>query len=143
VAFRVLGPALTLALAVPGQAASQDHPPIPHRHPDAQKLESPSAATPESVKAGAGLYAKHCAPCHGPNGLGNGRLAAGMAAYGARPSDLTDDTWQHGGSEGEIFTLIRDGLGSDSQMPAYATRLSDSDIWQVVQFVRSLSGPAK
>ncbi len=120
-------------------ARAEQHPPEPHRHAEAQALSSPTPATPESIKSGAALYARHCAPCHGPNGLGNGKLAAGMAAYGARPSDLTDDVWQHGSSEGEVFTLVKEGLGSDSQMPAYGGRLTDPEIWQLVQFVRSLN----
>ena len=83
----------------------------PHRHPEAQTLSIPTPATPEESRA-----ARHCPPglraLSRPDGLGNGRLAAGMAAYGARPSDLTDDVWQHGSSDGEVFTLSRNGLGA-------------------------------
>jgi len=136
---RALVVGMVVVSAGPLQARVEQHPPEPHRHPEAQALSSPTAATPEDIKSGAALYARHCAPCHGPNGLGNGRLAAGMAAYGARPSDLTDDVWQHGSSEGEVFTLVKEGLGSDSQMPAYGGRLTDPEIWHVVQFVRSLN----
>ena len=136
---RIIGAAMLVVSAFPVEARSQAHPAEPHRHPDAQALSNPAPATPETVKSGAALYARHCAPCHGPNGLGNGKLAAGMAAYGARPSDFTDEVWQHGSSEGEVFAVVKDGLGSDSQMPAYGGRLADLDIWHVVQFVRSLN----
>lgn len=134
---RIIGAAMVVVSAFPAEARSQLHPAEPHRHPEAQALSNPAAATPETMKNGAALYARHCASCHGPNGLGNGRLAAGMAAYGARPSDLTDADWQHGSSEGEVFAVVKDGLGSDSQMPAYGGRLAELDIWHVVQFIRS------
>ena len=85
--------------------------------PRGRQLVNAVARTPESGKAGAALYAKSCSNCHGPNGLGNGRLAAAMAAYGGRPSNLTDSEWQHGSSDGEIFAVIRDGVGPDFHMP--------------------------
>ena len=122
----------------PSAAALQDHPQAPHRHPEAEKLVNAAARTPESVKAGGVLYAKLCANCHGPNGLGNGRLAAAMAAYGGRPSNLTDSDWQHGSSDGEIFVVIRDGVGPDFHMPKFEGKLSDEEIWQLVNYIRAL-----
>src|SRR5262245_49442836 len=92
---------------------AQEHPAAPHSHPDAQKIENPIVSSPESIAAGGKIYAKLCASCHGASGRGNGRLAAGMAAYGVRPSDLVDKTWQHGSTDGEIFAVIRDGIGPD------------------------------
>jgi putative copper resistance protein D len=132
----VLFVASTLAtISVSGQA----HPATPHEHPDARKLEPAVASTPQSIEAGRGIYDKLCAPCHGPNGLGNGRLASGLAAYGTRPSDLTDDVWQHGSSPGEVFVVIRDGIEPEFQMPAFGGKLSENELWNVTHFVRALS----
>ena len=61
-----------------------------------------------------------------------------MAAYGGRPSDLTDADWQHGSSDGEIFAVIRDGVGPDFHMPKFEGKLSDEETWHVVNYVRSL-----
>jgi len=119
-------------------AALQDHSQAPHRHPEAEKLVNAAAPTPESVKTGGALYAKLCSSCHGPNGLGNGRLAAAMAAYGGRPSNLTDSDWQHGSSDGEIFVVIRDGVGPDFHMPKFEGKLSDEEIWHLVNYIRTL-----
>jgi mono/diheme cytochrome c family protein len=124
----------------PSATALQDHPQAPHRHPEAETLVNAAARTPESVKTGGLLYAKSCSSCHGPNGLGNGRLAAAMAAYGGRPSNLTDPDWQHGSSDGEIFVVIRDGVAPDFHMPKFEGKLSDEEMWHVVNYVRSL-GP--
>jgi mono/diheme cytochrome c family protein len=51
---------------------------------------------------------------------------------------LTDETWDHGSSDGEIFVVIRDGVSSD--MLAYKDKLTEKQIWQVVNYLRSL-GP--
>jgi mono/diheme cytochrome c family protein len=134
-----IGTALLVGLAlVTVSAAVQDHPQGPHRHAEGEQLINAIARTPESIKAGAALYAKSCSNCHGPNGLGNGRLAPAMAAYGGRPSNLTDREWQHGSSDGEIFLVIRDGVGPDFHMPLFKGKLTDEEMWHVVNYVRSL-----
>jgi cbb3-type cytochrome c oxidase subunit III len=104
------------------------------RNPEAQKLKNPEAKTEESIASGKKLYQLHCASCHGPNGKGDGSLALA----GGTPSDLTDDKWDYGSTEGEIFVVIRDGVSSD--MLAYKEKLSEKQIWQIVNFIRSI-GP--
>lgn len=115
------------------------HPPEPHEHPDARALTNPVAATPDSIASGAATYEKLCSTCHGVTGRGDGRLAAGTAAYGARPSNLVDTTWQHGSSDGEIFVAIRDGIGPDFSMDGFQRVLDDDELWNVVNYLRSLS----
>jgi mono/diheme cytochrome c family protein len=138
--YRVWASALSAALGllVPIVVA-QEHPATPHSHPDAQKIANPIPSSPESIAAGGKIYVKLCANCHGATGRGNGRLAAGMAAYGVRPSDLVDKTWQHGATDGEIFAATRDGIGPDFHMDAFQKMLADEDIWHVVNYVRSLA----
>ncbi len=93
--------------------------------------------------AGAAIYAKLCASCHGPSGQGDGRLAAATAAYGSRPSNLTDGTWRHGASDGEIFVTIRDGIGPDFAMDAFRGRLTEPDIWKLVNYLKSFREPRR
>ena len=130
------GPADPAGPVVP-DAESAD-PALPREHPEARDLTNPVPATPDSVAAGAALYTRHCATCHGPTGRGDGRLAAATAAYGARPSNLADATWRHGGSDGEIFVTIRDGIGPDFAMDAYGGRFAEPDIWRLVNFLKNL-----
>jgi cbb3-type cytochrome c oxidase subunit III len=104
------------------------------RNPEAQKLKNSEPANAESIEAGKKLYARHCASCHGQSGKGDG----GMALSGGTPSDLTDETWDYGSTDGEIFVAIRDGVSSD--MLAYKEKLSEKQIWQIVHFIRSI-GP--
>ena len=110
------------------------HPAAPHRHPEAQKLKNPIPADPPSIEEGRKLYQRHCASCHGPSAKGDGS----MALAGGTPANLTDETWDHGSTDGEVFVVIRDGTSSD--MEPYKDRLTDKQIWQLVHYIRSL-GP--
>lgn len=108
----------------------------PKRNAEAQKLKNPEPANDESVEAGKKLYQRHCASCHGPQGKGDGSLALA----GGTPSDLTDETWDYGSTDGEIFVAIRDGVSTD--MLAYKDKLNDKQTWQIVHYLRSI-GPKK
>ena len=112
----------------------------PHRHPEAQATMNPVAPNRDSIAAGAKSYGKFCVACHGASGAGDGRLAAGTAAYGMKPSNLVDSTWQHGSSAGEIFTVIRDGIGPDFSMDSFEGPLSEAEMWDLVNYVQSLGG---
>ena len=102
-------------------------------NPEAAKIKNPVAATPESVAAGKRAYGQLCANCHGPTGKGDGSVAGTDP-----PSDLTAGVWDFGSTDGEIFTVIHDGLpGKD--MGGYAERLKETDIWNVVNFIRTLA----
>ncbi len=107
------------------------------RNAAAQKLTNPEAGNAESIEAGKKLYARHCASCHGPQAKGDG----GMALSGGTPSDLTDETWDYGSTDGEIFVVIKEGVSAD--MLAYKEKLNDKQIWQVVTFLRSVGPKAK
>jgi mono/diheme cytochrome c family protein len=103
-------------------------------NPEAAKLKNPVTAGPESIAAGRRTYQRLCSRCHGPEGRGDG----GGAGAGGRPADFTDETWEFGGSDGEIFTVVRDGTSAD--MESYAEQLPESEIWHLVNFVRTLKG---
>lgn len=100
-------------------------------NPEAAKIKNPTAGSPESAAAGKRIYTRLCSRCHGADGKGDGSAAS------APVPDLTDDKWDYGGSDGEIFSVIHDGVSAD--MDGYAARLSDADIWNVVSFVRSVA----
>ena len=120
--------ALSLSL-VPFVAAAQ-------QHPDAAKLKKPVAASPASIAAGKKLYDSQCASCHGATGKGDGKAGALLKPT---PSDLTDADWKHGQTDGEIFTIIRDG-SPQTGMRGYGSRIPANDIWNLVNYVRSI-GP--
>jgi mono/diheme cytochrome c family protein len=99
-----------------------------------KKMKNPVASSPESIKAGQALFQKNCRFCHGADAKGNGP----MAPEGTHPADLTDDKWDRGSTDGEIFLVIRDGAGPKFDMKGYKSKMSETDIWNVVNYVRSL-----
>ena len=114
------------------------HPETPHLHPENQALINPVPDSASSVAAGEATYTQMCATCHGLTGRGDGQLAAATAAYGTPPSDLTDAVWQHGSTDGEIFTTIRDGIGPAFAMDRFDARLADADIWNLINYLNRI-----
>lgn len=113
------------------------HPSTPHRHLEAQKLKNPITPDAPSIEEGRKLYQRNCASCHGPSAKGDGS----MALAGGTPANLTDESWDHGSSDGEIFVVIRDGTSSD--MEPYKDRLTEKQMWLVVNYIRSLGQKAE
>ena len=122
--------ALAALLALP--AAAQN----PGGSAEGKKLKNPVASSPESIKAGQQLFQKNCRFCHGADAKGNGP----MAPEGTHPSNLTDDKWDRGSTDGELFLVIRDGAGPKFDMKGYKSKMSETDIWNVVNYIRSLQG---
>jgi cbb3-type cytochrome c oxidase subunit III len=98
------------------------------------KLKNPVTSTPDSIAAGKALFTKTCAPCHGVNATG------GSGNDISPPSpDLTDTEWQHGGTDGEIFFNIKEGIPPELNMGPFGARLKDDDIWNIVNYLRSIA----
>ena len=125
---------VTLALACAFLASAGLAAQNPGGSPDAKKMKNPVAATPQSIKAGQSVFQKNCRFCHGADAKGNGP----MAPEGTHPSNLTDAKWDRGDSDGEIFVVIRDGAGPTFDMKGYKDKLTETDIWNVVNYLRSL-----
>ena len=117
------GSAVEVSLAAELEAAQT---PVPD--------QSPVPATEESITKGRQVYARYCRSCHGAEGRGDGG-----GIEGAEPANLIDDTWDHGGTDKEIFMTISDGVGPDLYMEPWAGRISDEDIWNVVNYIRDLN----
>ena len=100
----------------------------------AAAMKNPVAATAESIAAGQDTYRKSCAPCHGIKAEGG----SGNDLIPASP-DLTDDTWDHGSTDGEIFASVKDGIAPEFNMTPFKDRLKDDEIWNVVNYIRSLA----
>jgi mono/diheme cytochrome c family protein len=120
------------ALALPAQQPDPAH--GAHRHPEAEQVKNPVAASAESVANGGKLYRQYCAACHGKEGKGDG---VGGAKLDPKPSNLTDTDWKHGQTDGEIFLVIHDGA-KDTGMKSYGSRLTAHELWDLVNYVRSL-----
>ena len=106
--------------------------------PEARKLKNPVAATAASLKTGQQLYQKNCMFCHGEKGLGDGKLVP----KDMHPANLTDDMWDRGSTDGEIHAVIMNGAGPEFKMKGVKGRLSDADVWNIINYLRSI-GPKK
>lgn len=105
--------------------------------PKARATKNPVAATPASIKAGLGVYNAQCRQCHGLRAKGDGPLAP----KNPRPADLTDEKWDHGSSDGEIFAVIWNGApAANTEMKGMKGTLAERDVWNVVNYIRSI-GP--
>ena len=127
-AAAAIGLMFTFALASTSTAQ------LPGGSAEGKAMKNPVAAHADSVAAGQALFAKNCRFCHGDTAKGNGP----MAPKDTHPSDLTDAKWDRGATDGEIFLVIRDGAGPDFKMKGLKARASDTDLWNIVNYVRSL-----
>ena len=107
----------------------------PGGNPEAKKLKNPVKASPESIATGKELYAKNCRACHGADAKGEGPAAP----KDSHPSNLTDQEWTRGSSDGEIFAVLRDGAGPKFIMRGYKARMTDKELWSIVNYLRSIS----
>ena len=99
-------------------------------------------STVEAQPRGKAVYDAHCVECHGGDGKGNGPSAAYLVP---RPRDFTTGkykirTTESGNppSDDDLIGSVRRGLYGTS-MSGWDRILSDADITEVVQYVKSLS----
>lgn len=106
-----------------------------HRHTPANAGQAPNPlpATEENLARGRTLYEQNCAACHGVDGKAQTEKAATMKV---KPANLTV---HHSHTAGDIFSVITNGMKS-SGMPAFATRLNETERWQIALHVQQLSG---
>ena len=116
-----------------GAAAAQS--PHPTTISDADKaLKNPVKFTEVSVDRGKKVYGTQCALCHGEKGDGKGDLAADMKL---KLPDFTQADTLKGRTDGELFTIIG---GWKDPMPPQAGRLTETHRWNLVNYLRSVSG---
>ena len=142
---KVVGAEVTTAAAVPASAPPPTAP-GDRSGPDltrlqAAALKNPVPATPASIAAGKAVYDATCAACHGDRAQGavKAKLAISIIEEqgGKQPPDLTDDQWDHGSSDGEIYAVTKRGVPS-TMMPGFDGAISDDDVWNIVNYLRTL-----
>lgn len=141
----LLRTALTVAVlgaAIPGAFAA-----------GAMLLRSQIGNADERVAAaqllrGGAVYAAECASCHGARGEGqpNWQRPSPDGRLPAPPHDASGHTWQH--SDAQLRALILQGPagggappGYASAMPAYAGRLSEAQVADVIAWLKALWPP--
>lgn len=99
-------------------------------------LVNPIPVTVDSVAVGAALFSASCAVCHGVDAHGGGSAAGTTAvrppALAGPEAHLTMHT------DGDLHSWIAGGLAGG--MPAWGTRLTDEQIWSLIDYLRTLNG---
>jgi len=96
------------------------------------RKKSPVIPNESSLAAGQKIYLKRCVACHGKTGNGDGPDAADL---GIHPAKLSDPVIR-AETDGELLWKITVGK---KPMPNYGTRLSPTDRWNVINYIRSLA----
>jgi mono/diheme cytochrome c family protein len=122
--FLALGVFLTSWLITAGWAAGQPGP-----------VSNPAPYTPASIARGKTFFLQNCQSCHDEDG----RARSAAVAIAA---DLTNpDKWKFGTGDAQLFKTIKNGAAE--AMPPFGADLKDDQIWDIVNFIRSLGPESK
>jgi len=95
-----------------------------------ETMKNPIPAKTDAA-IGKALYSKHCKSCHGAEGYGDGTKAADMKGD---LGDFSSADFQKQ-SDGALFYKTKIGR---EDMPEFSKKLTDEDIWLVVNYTRTL-----
>jgi len=98
-----------------------------------QPATDPLPATADSLQRGHVLFDLTCAICHGPTGVGDGKVGAFFAP--TKPANLTSPAVQNL-SPNQLFAIITQGAGL---MPPLAENLTVQERWDVINYVHTLA----
>lgn len=87
------------------------------------------AAAPAMAQDGGALYKAKCAMCHGADGTGNTPVGKSMKVRSFKSDEDVK------ASDATLIKDTKDGVG---KMPAYAGKLTDAQIQDVVAYIRTL-----
>ena len=92
--------------------------------PRSRALNNPFEGQERAQRAGAKLFTRECAACHGPDGKGMGK---------APPLNQRD---VHEASPGALFWVLRNG-SLKRGMPSFA-HLPEAQRWQIIDYLKTL-----
>jgi mono/diheme cytochrome c family protein len=97
----------------------------------ADTIRNPLKGNALAMAEGKVIYQSYCSPCHGTKGKGDGVAAAGLDKP---PADHTSRLIQKQ-TDGAFFWMIQTG---NNPMPNYKGVLNTNQIWELVNYIRSL-----
>jgi cytochrome c oxidase cbb3-type subunit 3 len=119
---RVFDPGAAGSQVANGTSLNEVHAGITSSSPDISKYESSAYAVSEGKR----LYnAYNCVGCHAQGGGGIG-------------PPLMDSAWIYGSQPPQIYSDIVQGRPNG--MPSFGGKLPDYQVWELVAYVRSMSG---
>ncbi|WP_018614877.1 c-type cytochrome [Segetibacter koreensis] len=122
-----------IIILLPGFLHAQTNWNIPK---EAAELKNPLANNTTGLKDAKVLYTTNCVPCHGAKGKGDGAAAS---ALNPKPSDHSSERVQKE-TDGELFWEISEG---HNPMPEYKGALTETQRWELVNYIRTLTKTPK
>jgi mono/diheme cytochrome c family protein len=98
---------------------------------DASKKSTVKAGDDAAISEGKAIWGKDCKSCHGVKGLGDGTKAEKIDIS---CGDFSSKEFQSK-SDGAMFYYTKIGR---KPMPSFKEKLSDSEIWAVVAYMRTM-----
>jgi mono/diheme cytochrome c family protein len=99
---------------------------------------------PDAVALGQGVYAAHCASCHGASleGEPDWKIQNEDGPFRPPPHDASGHTWHHGDKTLEEAVKLGGArlpanIGGASNMPAFADVLTEGEITAVLTYIKS------
>ena len=110
------------------------------------RAASTAAAVETAEQPGKVNYVRHCSACHGVNGEGqpNWLIPGPDGTLLAPPHDNFGHTWHHG--DGYLFAVTKRGgspfmmPGQPSGMPGFDVQMTDSEIVEVIEYIKGFWG---
>jgi mono/diheme cytochrome c family protein len=102
--------------------------------PEQAAKKNPLRYSQISVQRGKKIFGTQCSMCHGDKGDGKGEMVEEMKI---NPPDFTKPETLAKRTDGELFTIIQSGSPT---MPGQGERMREVHKWEVVNYLRSLSG---
>ncbi len=97
---------------------------------NAAKIQNPTPLNQVSVSKGKEIYSNNCAYCHGDNVKG---LSSKVTGLQKNTPNLIQRLKTH--TDGDFHWKIGNGK---NDMPSFKNDLSEKEIWDVINFIRSL-----
>lgn len=101
-----------------------------------KRVENPYPGDTAAAARGNTLYfSQGCPACHGQEGRGDALETAGLSV---RPPDFTNRDRMITRGDPDLFWAIVRGR-EKTKMPAYGQKLSENEVWDLVNYLRSRS----
>ena len=103
----------------------------------ADRAELARVTDPAVIVAGASLYQRHCAECHGKNAEGDAswRQRDADGKYPPPPLNGRGHAWHH--SKQRLIEMIAEGSGPRGAMPAWQGKLSQKEMESIVAWLQA------
>jgi mono/diheme cytochrome c family protein len=98
----------------------------------AKKVKNPLANNATEIRKGSILFKTNCAPCHGVDGKGDGPSSATIKPP---PPNLTNP-WKPEDTDGALYYIISEG--HNKPMPTWKKVLNNTQMWELVKYIRTL-----